>query len=280
MLKGNQYLDKPFMTIKAYKPTGIPSLRNPPQMIGWCDATELCPDLENNAHTSFRGHESKTGIKQPLLELHNEHFKKGRTTEEKKQLASDITRNINELLADYEDFDDYQVKGDIETDTDEEDESTQQSGGGGLIKCQAGKRQYEVGDLIPLKIQVNNPVDPESERYELYDIRVGSTDVAMNKKVGSRVIDIPENDHETYEIVEFQPKTEGIYSFSAKIRAQPQVLEIDEETEEPEQLDSSRIYFTVGDVERSLRTPDDNESLKKKKPIKNVLKTIFTLYFS
>lgn len=258
MLKGNQYLDKPFMTIKPYKPNGIPSLRNPPQMIGWCDATELCPDLENNAHTSFRGHESKTGIKEPLLELHNEHFKKGRTTEEKQQLASDITRHINELLADYEDFDEYQVRGDVKTETDEDGSKGQQKTGSDLIKCQAGRRQYDVGDRIPLKIQVNNPVDPESERYELYDIRVSSTDVSMNKKVGSRVIDIPENQHDTYDIVVFQPQRKGIYSFSASIRAQPELLEMSEDEEESEKLDSSKIYFTVGDVERSARTPDDS----------------------
>lgn len=257
MLKGNQYLDKPFMTIKAYKPNGIPSLRNPPQMIGWCDATELCPDLENNAHTSFRGHESRTGIKEPLLELHNEHFKKGRTTEEKQQLASDITRNINQLLADYDDFDEYQMEGDVEAETDNEDEEKRGSNRDDLIKCQAGKRKYDVGDRIPLGIQVNNPADPESERYELFDIRVNSTSQGVNKKVGSRVVDIPENQHETYDIVEFQPQTKGRYSFSASVRAQPELLEMGEDDDEPEELDSSRIYFTVGDVERNP-TPGGN----------------------
>lgn len=261
MLKGNQYLDKPFMTIKTYKPNGIPSIKTPPEMIGWCDATELCPDLENNAHTSFRGHESKTGIKDPLLQLHNEYFKKGRTTQEKEKLASEITRNINELLADYEDFDDYQVEGDITSETDEEgetDEPDLEPPGLSLIKCQAGKRQYDVGDRIPLKIEVNNPADAESERYALYDIKVSSSDLSMNKAVGSRVVDIAENDHETYDIVEFQPQSEGIYSFSASIRAQPELLiETGEQDEEPEELDTSKIYFTVGDVERSTRTPDD-----------------------
>lgn len=260
MLKGNKYLDKPFMTIKTYKPNGIPSIKSPPEMIGWCDATELCPDLENNAHTSFRGHESKTGIKDPLLQLHNEHFKKGRTTQEKEKLASEITRNINELLADYEDFDNYQVEGDITSETDEEGETDDTETGPkglSLIKCQAGKRQYDVGDRIPLKIEVNNPEDAESERYELFDIKVGSSDLSMNKSVGSRVIDIAENDHETYDIVEFQPQSDGIYSFSASIRAQPELLEMGEQDKEPEELDTSKIYFTVGDVERSARTPDE-----------------------
>ena len=260
MLKGNQYLDKPFMTIKTYKPNGIPSIKTPPEMIGWCDATELCPDLENNAHTSFRGHESKTGIKDPLLQLHNEHFKKGRTTQEKEKLASEITRNINELLADYEDFDDYQVEGDTTSETDEEgetDDPDSEPPSLSLIKCQAGKRQYDVSDRIPLKVEVNNPADAESERYELYDIKVSSSDLSMNKSVGSRVVDIAENDHETYDIVEFQPKSEGIYSFSASIRAQPQLLEMGEQDEESEELDTSKIHFAVGDVERGTQTPDD-----------------------
>ncbi len=264
MLKGNQYLDEPFMTVKPYKPTGIPSLRRPPQMIGWCDASDMCPELENNAHTSFRGHETKTGIKEVLMELHKEYFKKGRTTEEKQELASDITTSINELLAEHEDFEDYRVEdGQLTKAAGDKDEGpgeeTPQPPGKSLLKCQVGKRRFDVGETVTLRTQVDNPKDSDHERFEIYDIQVASNDLGMNKSIPSRVIDVGANDHETTDIQSFQPTEEGVYSFSARIRPQPEVLTMD--GEDPDQLDKSRVTFYVGDVQprsREKKKGDDS----------------------
>ncbi|AFK20664.1 hypothetical protein E6P09_02935 [Haloferax mediterranei ATCC 33500] len=252
MLKGNKYLDHPFMAVKTYKPTGIPSLRRPPQMIGWCDASELCPELENNSHTSFRGNETDSGIKEVLMELHKEHFKKGRTTEERQQLATDITSSINELLTEYDDFDEYQVQdgtltnaGGDDDDGPSEDTPTSPPTPS-LLKCQVGKRKFDVGETVTLRTQVENPADSEHERFEIYDIKVASNDLGMNKSIPSRLVDVPKNEHDTFDIQAFRPTEEGIYSFSARIRGQPEVMEMDEE--EPDELDHSRVTFYVGDV--------------------------------
>ena len=264
MLKGNKYLDHPFMTVKSYKPQNIPSIKSPPEMIGWCDASDLCPELENNSHTSFRGNESDSGIKEVLLDLHKEYFKKGRSTEERQELADKITESINELLVGYEDFNPYQVpddgleantggEEDEDNDEDEETEDIYDS----LIKCQAGKREFDVGDKIPLEILVENPKDAENERYEIFDIQVSSSNLGFNQSLPSRIVDVDQNDHGTFEIQTFRPSEKGIYSFSAKIRGQPEVMEMDDEDRET--LDTSRVYFYVGDVERPDRTPDSDD---------------------
>ena len=264
MLKGNKYLDHPFMTVKAYKPQNIPSIKKPPQMIGWCDASDLCPDLENNSHTSFRNNETESGIKPIVDELHREHFKKGRTTEERQELASDITSNINRLLAEYDDFDPYQVEDGQLTDVGGEDDD---DGPGddepptppskNLIKCQVGKREFDVGEEVPLAVQIENPKDAEDERFEVYDLQVGANSLGMNQPLPSRVVEVPENKHRTINISKFRPTEEGIYSFRASIRAQPEVLELDEE--EREKLDSSRVTFYVGDVQPRSQTDDTDD---------------------
>lgn len=265
MLKGNKYIG-PFMTVNAYHAQNIPSLRSPPEMIGWCDASDLCPELENNSHTSFRGHETKSGIREILLDLHKEHFKKGRTTTERQELASKITDSINELLVDYEDFNPYKVpNGGIEAEqggTGEDDDGTGISKSKvSLLKCQAGNREFEVGDDVPLEVQVANPEEAEQERYELFDIEISSTDVPFDRELPSRIVSVPENTHETFDIQMFRPSEEGVYTFSAKIREQPEVMGM--EKEDREALGSSWVNFYVGDVERpraTINTPDDDRN--------------------
>lgn len=267
MLKGNEYMNHPFMTIKSYKPQGIPSLRTPPDMIGWCDATDLCPDLENNAHTSFRGHESETGIKEILVDLHDEHFKKGRTTEEREELASDIRNSINELLAKYDDFEEYQVEDDeVETeggeddgDGDGEEEGEDTTGpttpGSSLLKCQAGKREFEVGETVPLQVQIENPPGAEQERFQVYELEVASTDADFSAELPSRVVEVEANDHRTFDIQDFKPSEEGVYMFRAKIRAQPKVMDMEEDDRET--LDKSQIVFYVGNIDRQRRKQEE-----------------------
>ena len=265
MLKGGQFLDEPYMTVNPYKPTGIPSLRRPPEMIGWCDAGNLCPDLENNSHTSFRGHESETGIKEVLMQLHEEHFKKGRTTEERQELASDITNSINEMLVGFDDFDEYQIPdGDAEADKggeeDDGPEGDDDEPSVNIIRCQAGKREFDVGEEVPLEILIENPKDAEHERYEIHDIQIGSSNLGFNRSLPSRVVDVSKNQHEAFDVQKFRPTEDGIYSFSAKVRPQPEVMGMEEE--EHEVVDTSRIYFRVGDVDRSRSassSEDDEE---------------------
>ena len=262
MLKGD-IEGEPFMSVKAYKPQRIPSLRRPAKMIGWCDAREMCPELENNSHTSFRGFESDTGIREELQNLHNEHFKKGRTTEETQELASDITQELNELLADVDDFNSYRSYGtgaEVDQGNEEDEEGpTTESENVDILRCQAGDREFDVGDEIPLKVTVNNPKDPESTKYELYDLEINCSDHNIHTNLPTRQIEIAENESKTFDVDRIRPEKEGIYGFSASIRTRPEVIAFDEEAHE--EIDSSRIFIRIGDPDRpaSPRNKNDDE---------------------
>jgi hypothetical protein len=267
MLKGDIDGD-PFMTVKAYQPQRIPSLRNPAKMVGWCDARELCPELENNSHTSFRGYESDTGIKGELQRLHDEHFKKGRTTKETEALSGNITEELNELLADVDDFSDYLRYGSgvmIEQGGEDEDEDGPETKEDDndepdIIRCQAGNRQFNPGDEITLKVTVNNPKDPESTKYELYDIRIDCTEHDLQRGFAPKQIEVIENQSEIFNIERIRPEKEGVYVFSAAIRTRPEVVELGEgDNNDTEELDRSRIFIRVGDPEK-----EDGSTAKEK----------------
>ncbi|CQH61653.1 uncharacterized protein HHUB_3511 [Halobacterium hubeiense] len=256
MLKGDIDGD-PFMCVNDYKPHRIPSLRQPAKMIGWCDVRELCPDLENNSHTNFRGFESDTGIKEELRKLHDEHFKKGRTTEESEELASNITDELNDLLTDIDDFSSYRSFGSgVEVDEGEGDEDEGETKTGNdidILRCQAGDRDFEPGETIPLSVTVKNPKDPESEKYEIYDIEISCPDNDVHREFTPKKVHVGENQTETFDIERIRPSEEGIYAFSASVRSRPDVIGLGEE-EEQEELDRSKIYIRVGDPERSTKT--------------------------
>lgn len=72
MLKRNQHLETPFMRVHEYKPRQV---RHLDKMFGFCDATTLCPDYENNAHNRFTNSApTHTGLKDTLEEIEREHF--------------------------------------------------------------------------------------------------------------------------------------------------------------------------------------------------------------
>lgn len=72
MLKANNHMDKPFMRVQDYRPR---QLRHLDKMVGFCDASDLCPKFEDNAHNSFTGNiTSYTGLKEKLQELERQHF--------------------------------------------------------------------------------------------------------------------------------------------------------------------------------------------------------------
>lgn len=72
MLKRNEHLATPFMRVHEYKPRQV---RHLDKMFGFCDATTLCPEYENNAHNRFTGGApSYTGLKDKLEEIEREHF--------------------------------------------------------------------------------------------------------------------------------------------------------------------------------------------------------------
>lgn len=77
MNKGNALQEGSFMRIKEYRPRQI---RHLSKMFGYCDASDLCPEYENNAHNDLKSNiVSSTPIKKIFEEIEREEFIGGPT---------------------------------------------------------------------------------------------------------------------------------------------------------------------------------------------------------
>lgn len=75
--KGNALTDGTFMRIKEYRPRQIRHLN---KMFGFCDASDLCPEYENNAHNDLKSNiVSSTPIKKIFEQIEREEFIGGPT---------------------------------------------------------------------------------------------------------------------------------------------------------------------------------------------------------
>jgi len=75
--KGNALRDGTFMRIKEYRPRQI---RHLGKMFGFCDASDLCPEYENNAHNDLKSNiVSSTPIKKIFEQIEREEFIGGPT---------------------------------------------------------------------------------------------------------------------------------------------------------------------------------------------------------
>lgn len=117
MLKSNAHMNKPFMRVQDYQPR---QLRHMDKMFGVCDASELCPKFEDNAHNSFTGNiTSKTGIKGLLDQLEQEHFIGSPTDLDAKDEIVETTLNIVNEQWDHNPFD----TGSVDADSDLADDT-------------------------------------------------------------------------------------------------------------------------------------------------------------
>lgn len=250
MLKGNEYIEHPFMTVQTYKPHNIRSLNKPAQMFGWCDANDLCPDLEDNAHTNFNSTAlGKSGLKEKLRKIHNENFRREQKTEEREELRGDITQHINQLLTSFETFNDYQITGSsvsnsISSGVEKQGESVESgSGSGYTVVCQAGKRDFDIGDDVPLQIAIENSSDSDIKKFEIQDISVTSDVLSEEIQFEDKTIEVEPNETQRLDLKGFNPSKEGEYVFKAK----------GEPLDEDGNKDYSNVYVRVGDV-----NPDDD----------------------
>jgi len=77
MNKGNVLGEGTFMRVKEYRPRQVRHLE---KMFGFCDASDLCPEYENNAHNDFKSNiVSSTPIKKIFEKLEREEFIGGPT---------------------------------------------------------------------------------------------------------------------------------------------------------------------------------------------------------
>lgn len=103
MMKSNTHMDRPFMRVQDYKPR---QLRHMDKMFGVCDASELCPEHEDNAHNSFTGNiVSSTGLKEILQRLEREHYIGTPTDLEEKEEIVNATLEVVNSQWDYNPFD-------------------------------------------------------------------------------------------------------------------------------------------------------------------------------
>lgn len=76
MCKRNEHMDQTFMRVKEYRPRQIKHLD---KMFGFCDASVLCPEYENNAHTGWVGGVLPAGIKSVFEQVERDEFIGGPT---------------------------------------------------------------------------------------------------------------------------------------------------------------------------------------------------------
>lgn len=255
LLKGNQYLEQPFMTVQVYKPRNISSLNKPARMFGWCNADDLCPELEDNAHTSFNSQAlTNSGLKGIIRDIHNEHFRKEHRTQERQELRGDIKSNINELLTSFDDFTDYQVFSegveiDAEVGSGEGDYDRGESSGTAII-CSAGRRVFDVGQNIPLEIALENPDDADLKKYEIFDIEVTSDVLDEDITFEDATVTVDSDETKIHNLTGFVPEKDGVYIFRAKSRP------LDGEGE----IKQSNVYVRVGDAEPQTTSQKETSS--------------------
>lgn len=77
MNKGNELTEGTFMRIKPYRPRQVRHLN---KMFGFCDASDLCPEYENNAHNDLKSNIiSSTPVKKIFEQIEREEFIGGPT---------------------------------------------------------------------------------------------------------------------------------------------------------------------------------------------------------
>lgn len=76
MCKRHESMGKPYMRVKQYRPREV---RHLDKMFGFCDASTLCPEYENNAHTGWVGGVLPAGIKKRFERIEREEFIGGPT---------------------------------------------------------------------------------------------------------------------------------------------------------------------------------------------------------
>ena len=98
MCKRNEHIDQTFMRVKEYRPRQIKHLD---KMFGFSDASVLCPEYENNAHTGWVGGVLPAGIKGIFEQVEREEFIGGPTRLDQRNEI--ITSALEMLVNQWED---------------------------------------------------------------------------------------------------------------------------------------------------------------------------------
>ena len=94
LLKGNEYLDEPYMVVKEYSPNKIPAI-NKNKVIGYGDVSSLCPQFEKRNHMGLsHGICGLSGIREKISESCQENF----TVKDSAKDTEDLESRVKELV--------------------------------------------------------------------------------------------------------------------------------------------------------------------------------------
>lgn len=262
LFKGNDYLNYPFMKVHNYKPYGLPSMRDPPKMFGWCDASDLCRDrgdevgtLENNSHNEIQLSNlgDKTGLRTLLDEVHDNNFKTEYSTKEKEEMLEDVQDEVNSILSGVDSIDDMAQEADEgPKKPDEKPKNTQFNLP--FLKCITDSKVVDIGDEVGLTIEINPEDNLAYDTYELYDLvvsKVSGDDEEIVRQIPSIDVDLQEDKPEEQNLGSVTFDEEGKYRFSGKVRGKPNGI-IQGGLPDPE--DTASRTFYVGERPKSPPT--------------------------
>lgn len=163
MYKGNGLAEGTFMRIKEYRPRQI---RHLSKMFGFCDASDLCPEYENNAHNDLKSNiVSSTPIKRIFEEIEREEFIGGPTQISERDEIVDaaleiLHENWRENPFDTADDENSGIEADEINDSDDLDEGEDIEGGPTTVDSDPDSE---------LKDPVDDDDDDELEIHNLPD---------------------------------------------------------------------------------------------------------------
>lgn len=158
MCKRHEQMDESYMRVKQYRPREV---RHLDKMFGFCDASTLCPEYENNAHTGWVNNVLPAGIKTRFEQIEREEFIGGPT---KIDQRDEIVNAALETLT--EQWDDNPF--DVTADNEDLNFGIESEEGGDTDDLQEGKD--DIGGPDEQEIDVENTTqdskpDDEEEVY-------------------------------------------------------------------------------------------------------------------
>jgi hypothetical protein len=239
MNKTNEYHEDPFMRVKEFTPHTV---RNLDRMFGFCDASALCPEHENNAHNDFLQRQAVNrayaALREKLNELDSEHFLGRQDSVKEKQ---EIVDEALDRFQDYwgEDNPISLTKGEFQisetegesSEDDEEDNSgeqfdnkdeqdTQNEKERPNLKLNIGSRVFEVGDTVSIDVDIMN--DSQKAVYKvggnLKDPEGNESDLGESNNLQVPAKSEDEDDPMTLpDLWEIDPNNEGKYVVRAQL---------------------------------------------------------------
>lgn len=171
MNKGNALREGTFMRIKEYRPRQVRHLN---KMFGFCDASDLCPEYENNAHNDLKSNVvSSTPIKGVFEKIEREEFIGGPTEiSERDEIVSAaleiLHENWGENPFDSSDDTDSGIKTEEADDLDDLEEGEDVPGGPTAVDTQSGTETKDDEDeqAEELEPESHHPPGEETETDE------------------------------------------------------------------------------------------------------------------